>query len=153
MSRRRLLRFVVFAALVVAPAAAAPPYAPDDQYLAFTSTDTEISDRKTGLVWQRGTFDEPERQADAIQACANVGRRLPTIKELLTLVNEEPDRVYEDAAVVTKLIDRNAFGTFTPVFDSYWSSTPGLTIDFRTGLTKAGVSSSEPHLFRCVRKP
>lgn len=152
MTARRVLRLVAFSVVVVAPATAAPPYAPDDQYQAFTDEDTEISDRQTGLKWQRDLTGEKRTQELARADCGLISfsGRLPTIKELLTLVNEEPDQVYENAAVVTKLIDRNAFGTSTPVDDVYWSDTPGWVIDFATGITKK-VPETEPHYFRCVK--
>jgi len=135
--------------------------APLDQYEMFLPGDPFIHDRFTDLYWQR--FVDPGlflTQDAAVSYCQNrdagVGWRLPTYKELLTLVDELAHSEYEDATIVQKWIDRDAFPS-TPGLQ-FWSSTKylksspskGYSVDFGTG----AADYDDPRnlrLVRCVR--
>jgi hypothetical protein len=134
--------------------------APVDQYDSFMPGDGWIHDMKTGLYWQR-RVDPAEvlNQAAAVAACADVdggGKwRLPTYKELMTLVDDELHDEYENGAIVQKAIDREAFPG-TPAA-KFWTSTkstvsPGnwyFTIDFGNGMA-SNSDEGDPRLVRCV---
>lgn len=153
---------VVLAVLVVAvPAIAA---APVDQYEQFDQTTPEISDTKTLLVWARRQVKKnlDHTQADAVCGTAGVvfasGGRIPTVKELLTIVDEEPHQEYDTSfnpPIVFKAIDQLAFPD-TPTDKPYWTSTPGPTagtfyvVSFATGKTDVRPQSEQNHV-RCVR--
>lgn len=81
---------------------------------------------------------------------------MPSIKELLTILDEEPHTEYEFSKVVSKMIDALAFPD-TPVDLPYWSSTlvPGTadkywTLSFKTGLMEARLKTDKAYA-RCVR--
>lgn len=163
---RRWLRVSTAAAGVVALASLAHADAPPDQYGLFNATYQVIEDVQTGLYWQR--YPAPTTPAtalsfdDAASYCANLslgsyatGWRVPSYKELLTLVDEAPHVEYEDGGLVPKAIDGNAFPD-TAVDEPYWTSSlfPALTgyayfVDFSTGIPnddKIGRS----YYVRCV---
>jgi len=140
-------------ALVVVPALAD---APPDQYRPFVRTDPEVRDAQTGLIWLRAV-SAPVKFADAAAACptGTVTYRLPTMKELQTLVDEQPHDEYENGTLVRKAIDGNAFPS-TPAVP-FWSGSAGAgnpgsawSVDFATGATSLR-DKSELHPVRCVR--
>ena len=131
--------------------------APPDQYRPFVRTDAEIRDAQTGLIWLRaGSGAVPF--ATALAACPPNGAityRLPTMKELLTLVDEQPHQEYEDGGLVSITIDPNAFPS-TPAVP-FWTgsgvagdSTMAWTVDFSTGVAEPHAKI-ESHPVRCVR--
>jgi hypothetical protein len=147
------LRPLLFLVLVAAPVMAD---APPDQYRPFVRTDPEVRDAFTGLIWLRAPT-APATFAGALAACpsASATYRLPTLKELLTLVDEQPHDDYENGARVPKAIDGNAFPS-TPA-DLFWSgssnaadATTAWAVDFKTGAASAHPKT-EAHLVRCVR--
>lgn len=152
MSRRRVLpRAVIAAVLLVLPASAD---APVDQYLAFDRDDVAITDNHTTLVWARAVARPAAAYANPGLKCPAPGR-VPTVKELLTLVDEDPHQEYESSQVVTKLIDRQAFPN-TPTDRPYWTLTPASAteqwaVDFGTGLV-VKVSKGDTGYFRCLAK-
>ena len=79
----RLATVPIVLALAVTPVMAD---APPDQYSPFVRTDNIIQDRFTGLTWQRAISGPSPHAA----ATCPIGYHLPTVKELLTLVDEEP---------------------------------------------------------------
>jgi hypothetical protein len=133
--------------------------APAGQYLAFTKDTPTIQDDKTKLEWQRGaprtlkTFAQADSQCDAFGA----GGRIPTIKELFTIFDEEPHTVYDFGRNVTKQIDQSAFGSSTAIDAPYWSSTPATTagnvwaFSFADGTMVELPRSSGQAYARCVR--
>lgn len=148
---RLALRGLVLGIVVALPVAAD---APPGQYDKFYSQDRSIRDLKTGLVWQRSVSPAPVQFANA--TCPPP-LRLPTLKELLTLVDEEPHLDYDDKLFknVSKMIDAAAFGEQTPVNEPYWTSSMAgsdraWTVDFATGATKDD-STTASRYFRCVR--
>ncbi len=79
-----------------------------------------VHDTVTGLTWQRGAAPGTANVPDAEQYCAGLklgglesGWRLPTVKELLSVV---------DFGVSQPAVDQTAFPNFDPAI--YWASTP-----------------------------
>jgi hypothetical protein len=122
----------------------------------YTSSGGTVTDTKTKLIWQQVTPTAAFLLADAKAYCASAagatlggsGWRLPTIKELLSLLD------YTQTVV---LIDQNFFSVVTSV-KVFWSSTPtssgfvgvwGLNFsngfNFPLSVDETGVS------VRCVR--
>lgn len=166
MSRRLVVRAALALACVVVPAVAAPindtPGAPADQYETFDRTSLIVTDAKTRLVWAR-VVTQQATFAQTTDACTNrfellAGRRLPSVKELLTLVDEYPHDVYENGRELKRAIDQQAFdgGQFTtPTDKPYWTSTPAgpnryWVVDFATGETTTRAVGEAAHV-RCVR--
>lgn len=127
--------------------------APRDQYEPFTSGATKIRDGSTKLTWQRA----PSRATfeDAQEACAKLEARLPTVKELLTLVDEEPHSDYDEGVggPAVRAIDSQAFPKTPP--EPFWTSSTVegavRTVHFGTGETGAAPGSgSGTHWYRCV---
>jgi hypothetical protein len=133
-------------ALVLASERVATPAAPLGQYSVSATT---VMDAKTKLTWQRSTSPSTLALPGAQTYCSGLGTgwRIPTLKELATLVDVS-------VAPPGPMIDATAFpGTmaaltwsFSPSFD-----TPGQTwmLDFSTG----GVGTDLPaqlHWVRCV---
>lgn len=160
MKRKFLPRAVLAAILLALPAAADAPRNPP-QYAPFDSDSTHITDNFTGLDWDRRAIIKGQPYTFADSGCSFLvpPARLPTVKELLTILDEEPHREYVGGAVVEKMIDQLAFSG-TPVDLPYWSSTaiaPGSdlvwTLSFATGEMKAKSRSNAAEMAhaRCVR--
>ncbi len=108
-------------------------------------------DKATGITWKRATYPaatwkEALSTCDALEQAGKTDWRLPTLKELLAVV--------EDTAL-SPCIDLGAFPD-TPA-QWLWASTPGLgptnyaqTVSFTDGYcTPAAVT--EKFVFKCVR--
>lgn len=155
-----VLAILVFAAPTFADAPRGEPFDPGPpQYDAFEDSSTFITDLQTKLVWDRDRILKDRDYAIAKTHCdavfPGVGR-MPTVKELLTLVDETPSRVYDtefNPPFVNKYIDQNAFAD-TPTKRPYWTSTEqgdmAWTVDFATGKTELRPKTEANHL-RCVR--
>jgi len=169
MARHRFRRFAPspfwLGLAVLSVALPATALAPPTQYLGFDTQSTEIQDTKTTLVWDRKRVVKQADPNAAQTYCATTvfpanNGRVPTIKELLTLVDEEPHAEYDTffkPPFVQKNLDANAFSEGnSPIEKPYWSSTPGpnagefWTIDFQTGKT-AIRTTAEALYVRCVR--
>ena len=153
------------AALVVCAivASVAPAFAvsPPDQYQTFTRDQNTIRDAKTRLEWQRDVRDEAFKWVNASSHCSSLtldglaGWRMPTYKELLTIVDEDPHTEVENGELVPKALDPNAFHD-APV-PYYWTSTPLAgnpslmwQINFKSGAS--GTQDKDSSLYvRCVR--
>jgi hypothetical protein len=103
--------------------------APPGQYDNFDQADTVITDAKTGLHWQRQVTTSTDFNG-AVAYCSAIsvgtytnGWRLPSYKELLTLVDESPHVEYTTGVATSIAIDGNAFPE-TPISlnGAYWSS-------------------------------
>lgn len=167
--RKALPRLVLGAILLALPAAADAPRNPP-QYAQFLADTSTITDNFTKLQWERrpAVTDPDAMLGQAKIRCAALSLtifksppggpgRLPTLKELLTILDEAPHNEYEFGAVVPKMIDQLAFAG-TPVDMPYWSSTPASasgdmvwTLNFRTGEMKAVSTTSGTAHVRCVR--
>lgn len=156
MKRRHLLPRLALGAIVLVAAPAAAD-APIDQYEQFDRDTREITDHQTTLVWQRVLAGTPTTLTMAEIACGAFGGRIPTVKELLTLVDEEPHQEYQSSTLVTKMIDAQAFPG-TKVDLPYWTSTPAVTaatddywtVSFADGVTRPKGKTDTAYV-RCVK--
>lgn len=138
------------------------------QPLRFAGEGAEVTDRSTGLVWQRCSHGlrwrdgagcvgdiEAVRHAAAtgLAAAAGPSWRLPTADELATLVRRDCGAPAIDGAVFPDVPD-------DPVGEgiAYWTATPAglndmvVTIDFSTG-TADMHSRGLSYFVRLVRAP
>jgi hypothetical protein len=142
-----------------------PTCAPIDQYNLFNQNNEVIQDQWAKLVWQRtppGTavsFYEAEVYCSTLVLSTgsgpSTGWRLPSYKELMTIVDETPHVEYEGGQLVTKWIDGYAFPA-APVAQPYWTSSmyPAIAgyayaIDFGSGLPQQANTPSS-NFVRCV---
>lgn len=122
--------------------------APADQYAPYTDSSETILDNYTKLTWQRNVSkDVTYTWDDAVKYCSERGPswRLPTVAELLTLVDVQARR---------PSIDVKAFPN-TPE-DWFWSSSRRDSEGYRWTVTFFdGANSFDPVSFRryvrCVR--
>jgi Protein of unknown function (DUF1566) len=159
----RTLRAVAVGGACFALATLARADAPSDQYGYFDTANQTIFDNYTRLEWERYPPTAPMAFSDALTHCATLtlgsaagSWRLPSYKELLTIVDEAPHTEYENGALVQKAIDPNAFPQ-APVLDNeYWTSSPNLVsggfygIDFTTGAAFPVKANSSGYV-RCVQ--
>lgn len=166
MRARPILRSSLAASAVIALATLARADAPGDQYNLFNLNSDVIQDQRTGLYWQREPSPIPVSFDDAATACQMLsldkltsGWRVPSYKELLTIIDEAPHVEYENGVLVTKWIDGNAFvgQLASPVtMYAYWTSsaypvTPGYayTVNFNTGIPQQQSVATLQYV-RCV---
>jgi hypothetical protein len=146
---------------IALPATADAPTNPP-QYAQFDQQASEITDRFTLLVWDRRNIVKFNTPVLGQSYCASTvfpsnNGRVPTVKELLTLVDESPHAEYDTSfkpPSVQRSIDALAFKD-TPTDKPYWTSTaaPGgkfWTVEFTSGKTEAR-SPTEALNVRCVR--
>ena len=133
----------VFSLLLSGPARAD---APAGRYMAGNGT---VLDTKTGLVWEQPTSTTIMVWPAAKSYCTakGTGWRLPTIKELLSIV--------DFAKTTSPKIDSIFTGTMSNV---YWSSTPlpdGSDNFFAVNFVNGGINTGEGAVVvapvRCVR--
>jgi hypothetical protein len=167
-SPHRILRATLAASTVVVLATLARADAPTDQYNLFNLNSDVIQDLRTGLFWQRYPSTTPVSFTEAAAMCQALsldtmptGWRVPSYKELLTIVDEAPHYEYENGVLVQKWIDPNAFPGITgaPVLMyPYWTSsaypvTPpsgyAYAVNFNSGFPQS-QSMSTPQYVRCV---
>ncbi len=141
--------------------------APPDQYDTFDLKDTVIHDAKTGLYWQRQVAPtQTATFSGATAYCAGLalgsygsGWRVPSYKELLTLVDESPHVEYPKGPPVNVAIDPNAF-PLTPAdpLTPYWTSSAdpnpvnagdAFAVEFSLGNAKS-LPQSSVLFVRCV---
>lgn len=151
---KRTLRSVVFVSLVLF-AAPVLADAPIGQYAQFLKDDPTIKDTKTFLEWDRKSLREKKSFVAATTSCSSFGRLL-TVKELLTLVDEEPHQEYEFGKTVVKTIDQNAFGQYTAEDAPYWTSTPTGNANERWGVsfkdgTMVRLPEGQQFYTRCLK--
>jgi len=131
-------------------------HAPPDQYATFGSQATFIDDPHTRLTWQRIIDPNTTDQKGAATICGNSGQRLPTYRELLTIVDEDPHDEWDpDAAKATaRYIDPDAFPNTPP--GPFWTMSPGANnkqkfkvVDFSDGTTTEQAATFVA-FYRCV---
>lgn len=143
-----LLSTTIVAGALVGGAGSARGEAPPGHFA--DNKDGTVSDNKTGLVWQQGIDPNAETWQSAITYCKNLGLagggwRLPSVKELMTIV---------DRRQANPAIDQVVFPN-TPV-DDFWSSSPlaggGISwrVDFHRGYA-GGYEVGNTIRVRCVR--
>jgi hypothetical protein len=158
MKRKLLPRAILVAILLALPAAAD---APRDQYARFDGDSPTIMDTFTKLEWDRRSVlrniplgvDAGCSLLTSLDGGPGIRGRLPTVKELLTILDEEPHFEYEGTNV-SKMIDALAFAD-TPVDLPYWTSTPAgagtvWVVNFSTGVMEARATTLMANA-RCVR--
>lgn len=164
MKTQLLPRVVLFALLLALPATADAPTSPA-QYERFDADSATVRDFFTTLEWDRRSVLRNVAFGAASSGCSLLGSlqptgRLPTVKELLTILDEQPHDVYEFGALVPKMIDALAFAD-TPADRPYWTSTPApaapgvsmvWTVNFSSGqMTAMMADTSTKANARCVR--
>lgn len=123
---------------------------PSPRYVSLTST---VRDQATGLIWQKGV-QSARTWLDALAGCDQLALagatdwRLPTLKELLTLVDEY---------ALNPSTDVGAFPATPPEW--LWTSTPGFapsnyaqTVSFTDGFCTP-AATQQLYVSRCVRWP
>jgi len=158
MSHRRQLRGSLFGILfVLSIVHASRADAPDDQYAPFVRTSTEIYDTKTRLLWDRSAVAGANFSTAQITCAmrANGPWRLPTAKEALTLIDEEPHQKYAGSRLIDLYVDRDAFGQSNATF--FWTSTlptdtseTAYALDLKNALLFA-TPQSQAVTARCVK--
>jgi Protein of unknown function (DUF1566) len=144
---------------IALPATADAPRNPP-QYAQFDQDSLEIVDQFTNLVWDRRRVQKNTHDGGQSYCSDTVfpgSGRLPTVKELLTIVDEEPHEEYDTtftSPIVLKSIDQQAFPN-TATREPYWTSTPApggkfWTVEFTTGTTEARAATESLNT-RCVR--
>lgn len=163
MTPRRALRAAVGLAGVVTLASVARADAPSDQYGLFDMNDVTIHDVWTGLTWERYPPPSTFGFGEAAAYCQGLslgsfasGWRVPSYKELLTLVDERPHLDYASGAPEQKAIDPSAFSGIACPAGDYWTSSyygggtaKGYAVDFGDG-TASSEYVMTPLYVRCV---
>ncbi|MEM9695625.1 MAG: DUF1566 domain-containing protein [Myxococcota bacterium] len=116
-----------------------------DPQFEITADDDVVLDRGTRLLWRRDAAVAATRAA-AESSCTARGAtsRLPTLKELLTIVDDTQRDPALDTAVFATADER-----------TYWTATAdgsdpiGFVVDFATGATLEEQRPG-PHAYRCV---
>ena len=146
---------MAFAAVVLF-AAVASADAPSNQYEPFSPQAGDITDHFARLDWQRIIDPNMVARSDLATVC-NSPQRLPTYRELLTLVDEDPHDEWdpEAGASTPRYIDPNAFPA-TPA-GPFWSMSPGKypgtlkVVDFQFGeSTDSATGPNTVCWVRCV---
>jgi Protein of unknown function (DUF1566) len=119
--------------------------APPDQYARFGGGSTEVRDSYTKLKWDRDALQNPQPgqglfetsdYLEATNACPG-SKRLPSAKELLSIVDEDPHQVEVDGVSITRSVDSDAFPSL-PVGVPFWSisqlKTDALGVSLADGL-------------------
>jgi hypothetical protein len=137
--------------------------APTDQYQFFFSGTLSIYDNYTKLRWERApstlkySFQDAATHCQTLSLDTYVDWRVPSYKEILTLVDEHPHVEYENGGLVPHAIDPNAFpGTL--VDQPYWTSSMypdpsqnyAYAVTFRDGEALQTQISTQLYV-RCVR--
>lgn len=159
----RALRISLAVAGLLALSSVALADAPADQYDLFTLDTQAITDAYTGLTWQRYPADVMVSFDEATAGCATLSIagytgtwRLPSYKELLTIVDEQPHVEYENGGLSTKAIDGNAFPGAPS--GAYWTSSPVAAVGtgyvygvgFATGAGEPHIAATDSLYVRCV---
>ena len=153
-----LRRLGALAIIVVASPRSVDAAAPAGHYVVTPGSGTgngTVYDSKSKLTWQQTVSSTLYTLADAKTYCAGVGAslggtgwRVPTIKELLSIV--------DFSQTGAPMIDPNAFPS-TPS-ELFWSSSPlagssssAWYVDFNDGSSSAYDAVTDAYNVRCVR--
>jgi hypothetical protein len=132
--------------------------APQDQYESFDGSNPYVTDRYTHLTWERaprGGF-KGVVYIDANTQCPS-GFRLPSFKELLSIIDEVQHKEQFGGDPRTLSIDGAAFGGDYADDGEFWTSTLGpdasrFVIEMGTGKSRKVIPSvSVTAKFRCVK--
>ncbi len=147
------------ALLIFAVAAPVSALAPTDQYEKYVFETETIVDLHTKLEWDRYRDGVPypaeANWSKAKADCEAVGKRLPTLKELLTIVDESPYNTYVVDHNEPRYIDSSAFPKSPD--QPFWTSsivtdntTKVYVVDFRLGVVDDAFKSDTRRV-RCVK--
>ena len=160
------LAVALLAGGAIALASLAQADAPAGQYDLFGRYAVTIHDLNTDLIWERSYAATTMSFDGAAAYCGSLslspygsGWRVPSYKELLTLVDEHPHFETSGGTEVQKAIDANAFYG-TPSDLAFWTSSvyPGSTtvggvtayvVNFKDG-SGAYTASTGTFYVRCV---
>jgi hypothetical protein len=132
-----------------------PPVIPPNQYTTIATG--EIQDNYTGLIWQQADSVSTMAQPDALTYCTNLALnghtwRLPSIREIATLVDDNPP-----ITKVSPAINQTVFATTAPS-TAYWTSSlykgqavsahAPWTLSFTDGFTNYNKTAG---IAKCVR--
>lgn len=151
--KARVIRFAVAAFVAASLGAPVQAAAPGGRYTISGGT---VSDSKTKLTWQQAAPATLYAWSDAKTYCASAtvssalggsGWRLPTVKELLTIL--------DDSQATPPLIDATAFpgtasGYFWAVSVAAGTASSAWEVDFSSGNT-GGFAEATTRNVRCVR--
>ncbi len=150
--------------LVLTLAVGARGDAPPDQYFTFSPASLIIIDAHTTLIWLRAPVKKDMASPNsaiayvgALQLCTNLnaGWRLPSIRELLSIVDEQPHSEHVGGKDVSIFIDANAFPATTP--QRFLAASPDPAngvwwVDFSSGAAGVTVSNDQAlYSVRCVK--
>jgi len=141
-------------AIGLAAARSSRAFAPQGRFSVGTSTDT-IVDTQTHLIWQAVDSVTTHPWTDAVAYCQNLtlggttGWRLPTVAELLTLVDDSrADPAIDPVAFPTMPTDNLAFWTSSSILAGF-NSTYAWTVSFQEGVVAFAFGPTSLHV-RCV---
>jgi Protein of unknown function (DUF1566) len=132
-----------------------PPGTPRNRYTIDPASD-RVTERRTGLLWQRTTEASPRSFAEASAACERLGMSLPSLRELLSLV-DAGRRSPALAPDVFPAPGRNAMWTRTSVPSQSASGSVGAmyAVSFEEGSHFAAPLSTAAgpltYGYRCVQ--
>lgn len=127
--------------------------APANQYEAYLSGDDFVEDKQTGCRWWRRAPDTPVALAQV--ACPSPATfRVPTLRELATLLDNQPRQVLVGGVSKPLHIDQNAFPRTPP--DVFWTATVApdgkvFVIDFGSGEIRTQTPGTPAYL-RCIQR-
>lgn len=150
-----LRRLVVVGVALLVPALGLAD-APAKQYKPYLSNDPFVQDDFTGLQWERDS--SPAKAIFAASACStrnprlNANFRLPTLRELATLLDNQPRKTIYEGASKDLHVDQSAFPRSNP--DVYWTLTQApsgdvFVIDFSSGEIRT-MAPTATAFVRCV---
>ena len=157
------VRAIFATVALVATVSLARADAPPDQYGLFNSGTVTIYDNYTKLTWQRVapaatySFVAAATYCQGLSLDSYTGWRVPSYKELLTLVDENPHDEYENGALIPHAVDPNAFPQ-TAVENPYWTSSVvpasgspnyGYAVSFGDGTGQQQLLTQQLYV-RCV---
>jgi hypothetical protein len=132
--------------------------APVSQYRAFGASDVVINDVFTDLEWDREASEElTDTPSDDRCSNATPPKRRPTVRELLSIVDEVRHKEQVAGKPVDLAVDGPAFGGKFATRGLFWTSTKGnmagfrLLVDLQTGEVSTAVDTNVKARVRCVR--
>ncbi len=127
--------------------------APTAQYKPYLSTNDEIIDVPTGFNWARKVSPT---DVELRQVKCESPTSLPTVRELATLIDNEPRKVLNSSNQLVDLhIDQNAFpGTPPALFWTVSATQDGrvFVVDFATGEISLKPAMGTKAYVRCIKR-
>jgi hypothetical protein len=116
--------------------------APRDQYETFTAQSDVVNDRFTGLTWDRRALSQgAELDYVSAEGACKPNARLPSVKELLSIVDERRHSEQIGNAEVSLSIDAAAFGGIFATKGRFWTRT--LASDNKASRFTVNIESGE----------